>query len=101
MMKLVPALVILLAAAPAFAQGGASQSPPSPNAASSAPEPVNSVPPGALNMNTGNASNPNVSGPVGTTIVTPGMTPGASALPVPAAPTGQQPMANTVPAPSK
>lgn len=97
MLKFVPALALLLAASAAFAQGGASQSPPSPNAASAMPEPSNSVPPGALNMNTGSASNPNVSGPVGTTVVTPG----ASATPVPAAPSSQQPMANTVPAPSK
>jgi len=48
MTKFIPALALLLAATPAFAQGGATQSPPAPNAASSMPEPVGSVPAGSL-----------------------------------------------------
>jgi len=37
MTKFIPALALLLAATPAFAQGGATQSPPAPNAASRTP----------------------------------------------------------------
>ena len=96
MNKLIPALSLLLLSAPAFAQSGASQSPPAPNAGQSAPQPSNSLPAGAQNLNTGSASNPNVSGPVSTTVVTPG----AATSPVPAAPAGAQPLANTVPAPA-
>ena len=38
---------LVLAAGPAFAQAGSTQSPPAPNAASAGPEPTNSLPPGA------------------------------------------------------
>ena len=38
------ALALILAAAPAFAQSGSTQSPPSPNAATSAPTPATSAP---------------------------------------------------------
>ena len=48
MIKFIPALALLLAASTAFAQGGATQSPPAPNASTSMPEPVGSVPAGAL-----------------------------------------------------
>ncbi len=95
MLKFVPALAVLLASTAAFAQSGSTQSPPSPNASSSAPQPATSVPPGAANMNTGSASNPNVSGPLSTTVVTPG----ASTVPMMAAPAGSPPMAGTVPTP--
>ena len=96
MNKLVSALALLLLSAPAFAQGGASQSPPAPNGGESAPQPSNSLPAGAANLNTGSASNPNASGPVSTTAVSPG----AVAAPVPAAPAGSPPLADTVPAPA-
>ena len=96
MSKLIAAFTLLLLSAPAFAQSGASQSPPAPNGGENAPQPSNSLPAGAANMNTGSASNPNVSGPVSTTIVSPG----AVATPAPAAPAGAPPLANTVPAPA-
>jgi len=96
MNKVIPALTFLLMSASAFAQSGASQSPPAPSGNESAPQPANSLPAGATNMNTGSASNPNAGGPVSTTAVSPG----ATASPVPAAPAGNQPMANTVPVPA-
>ena len=96
MIKLLPVVALLFAAAPALAQSGSTQSPPSPNASSSAPEPTNSVPPGAANMNMGSASNPNVAAPLSTTVVTPG----ASTMPMAAAPGGNPPMAATVPTPA-
>ena len=67
MTKLIPTLAILLMAAPAFAQGGSTQSPPAPNSSSSAPQPANSLPGGTSNLNTGSAANPNPSGAVGST----------------------------------
>ena len=96
MNKFAPAIALILLSTPVFAQSGASSSPPSPNASSSAPEPANSLPPGAANMNIGSSSNPNVGGALGSTAVTPG----ASPAPMSAAPTAQQPMANTVPVPA-
>ena len=96
MNKLIPAFAFLLMSASAFAQGGSTQSPPAPSGSESAPQPANSVPSGAGNMNTGSASNPNAGGSVSTTVVSPG----ATASPVPAAPAGTQPMANTVPVPA-
>ena len=96
MNKVTPALAFLLVSAPAFAQGGASQSPPAPGGAESARQPANSLTTGAGNMNTGSASTPNASGPVSTTTVSPG----AAASPSPASPAGSQPMANTVPTPA-
>lgn len=60
---------LVLAAGPAFAQAGSTQSPPAPNAASAGPEPTNSLPPGAANM--GASRSPNVSGNLGTTTVAP------------------------------
>ena len=47
-------LALVLLAAPAFAQGGSTTSPSTPNAASAMPEPVGSVPAGSL---TGGATN--------------------------------------------
>jgi len=96
MTKIIPVLTFLLMSASAFAQGGSSQSPPAPSGGQSAPQPANSLPAGAANMNTGSASNPNAGGPVSSTAVSPG----ATASPVPAAPAGNQPMADTVPAPA-
>lgn len=61
MLKYAAALALTLAAVPAFAQVGATQSPPAPNAGSVAPQPVDSVPPGSLTS--GPAQSPNV-GPV-------------------------------------
>ena len=66
MLKYAAILVMLAAAGPAFAQAGASQSPPSPNAANSAPTPPGSEPPGATNMPA--SASPNVS--PGTTVQT-------------------------------
>ena len=72
MTKYIPALLILLAAGPVFAQAGGTQSPPSPNAASAEPQSSNSVPPGAENLNTHSAANPNLAGSaLGTTTFTP------------------------------
>lgn len=100
MLKIIPVVALLFAAAPALAQSGSTQSPPAPNSASSGPEPANSLPPGAANMNTGTSANPNAAGIVGTTAVTPtGIAPGALAT-TPGTTTSQQPMANTVPAPA-
>lgn len=96
MNRFIPALAILLLSSPVFAQSGTTQSPPAPNAGNSAPQPSSSLPSGAANMNTNSVANPNVSGPVGTTVVTPN----AATTPMTAAPTAQQPMANTVPAPA-
>lgn len=96
MKKLLPALAILLLSSPVFAQSGSTQNPPAPNAGESAPQPSGSVPPGAANMNTNSTSNPNISGPLSTTVVTPN----AATTPMPAAPTTQQPTAGTVPAPA-
>jgi hypothetical protein len=62
MLKYVPALVLVLAAGPVFAQAGATQSPPTPNASTSQPQSSNSLPPGAANMNTGSVQNPNLAG---------------------------------------
>lgn len=62
MFKYVPAVVLLLAAGPVFAQAGATQSPPSPNASSAQPQSSNSLPAGAANMNTGSVQNPNIAG---------------------------------------
>ena len=95
MLKLIPAATLLLASTAAFAQSGSTQSPPAPNSAASSPQPATSMPPGAANMNTGSVSNPNVSGPLSTTVVTPG----ASPMPMTAAPSGSPPMAATVPTP--
>ena len=44
------ALALLVASSPAFAQAGATKSPPSPNVAFASPTPAGSVPPGATNM---------------------------------------------------
>lgn len=61
MVKLVPALAVLLMATPVFAQGS-TQSPPSPNAGSSGPAVVNSVPPTASNTHSDETRNPNLAG---------------------------------------
>lgn len=96
MNKFIPALAILLLSSPVLAQSGSTQSPPAPNSGSSAPQPANSIPPGATNMNSGSTANPNVGGALGTTVVTPSATP----APATTAPAGQPPMAETVPAPA-
>src|SRR4051812_6210089 len=62
MLKYVPAIALLLAAGPVFAQAGATQSPPTPNAGASMPQSSNSLPAGAANMNTGSVQNPNLAG---------------------------------------
>jgi len=95
MLKYLPAVAILLASTAALAQSGSTQSPPAPNSSSSAPQPATSVPPGATNMNSGSTSNPNPSGAIGTTVVTPGAVP----VPMTAPPAGSQPMDATVPKP--
>lgn len=81
MLKYVSAIALLVAAGPAFAQGGATQSPPAPNASSAQPQTSNSLPPGAANMNTNSTQNPNLAGqavggtttgaPAGTTTTAP------------------------------
>ena len=62
MLKYVPALMLALAAGPVLAQGGATQSPPSPNAASAGPQSSNSLPAGASNLNAASPANPNLAG---------------------------------------
>ena len=62
MLRYVPVVALLLCAGPAFAQGGASQTPPSPNAGSAQPQSNASLPAGASNMNSGSAANPNLAG---------------------------------------
>lgn len=62
MLKYVPVIALLVAAGPAFAQSGATQTPPAPNASTSAPQTSNSLPPGAANMNTNSTANPNLAG---------------------------------------
>lgn len=96
MIKFAPVLAILLAAGPVLAQGADMRSPPTPNAASAAPAPANSMPPGTSNLNPGSVANPNVSGPVGSTDTSTGM----PASPV--APNNQPGSAfqNTVPTPA-
>jgi len=85
MLKYAPALVLLLAAGPVFAQGS-SQTPPAPGSAASGPQSNNSLPAGASNMNQMSNQNPNPSmGATGATLAAPG--PGAASsqtLPVPA-----------------
>ena len=66
MLKYATALTLLVLAGPAFAQAGATQSPPAPNASSASPIPPTSVPPGATNMPA--SASPNVS--PGTTVQT-------------------------------
>lgn len=61
MLKYVPAIVVLLAAGPVFAQG-ASQTPPAPGSAASGAQTSNSMPPGAANMNLNSTQNPNLAG---------------------------------------
>ena len=73
------AAALMLVAAPAFAQSGETQSPPSPNASSQGPTSANSVPPGALTANPSSPSNPFPSAGIGTTV-----TPGAVVAPAPA-----------------
>ncbi len=98
-----------LTAAPAFAQSGATQSPPAPNSSSSGPQSGNSVPSGGLTMNPSAPQNPNSSGGVTTNTATgqqvQPMTPGTT----PAAPSGStgptgspsDAFAKTVPTPAK
>ena len=62
MLKYVPAIVVMLAAGPVFAQGGATQNPPAPGSASSEAQSSNSLPAGAANMNLNSAQNPNAAG---------------------------------------
>ncbi len=62
MLKYVSVIALMIAAGPVFAQSGATQSPPSPNAGSSAPQTSNSLPAGAANMNTNSTANPNLAG---------------------------------------
>ena len=83
MLKYLPALALLVATAPAFAQAGATQSPPSPNAGQAQPQSGNSLPAGAANMNTGSVQNPNLAGSAlgGTSTTAPGavtVSPGAA-----------------------
>ncbi len=72
MTRFVLAAALFLAAVPAFAQSGATQSPPSPNASSQGPTSANSVPAGALTANPSSASNPCPSAGVGSTVTQPG-----------------------------
>lgn len=89
--------LVLGLAAPAFAQSGATQNPPSPNSGSSAPTPPNSLPAGAA------TSNPNSAGGATPTM---GAQTGTAGMPQPAAPSGStsnQPSGafqQTVPQPS-
>ena len=62
MLKYVVAIALLVAAGPVFAQAGATQSPPAPNAGVAQPQTSNSLPPGAANMNTNSTQNPNLAG---------------------------------------
>ncbi len=61
MMKFVPAIALLLAAGPVFAQG-ATQNPPAPGSSASEAQSSNSLPAGAANMNLNSAQNPNSAG---------------------------------------
>ena len=88
MTKFIPALAFLLMAAPAFAQNGATSSPPSPNSNQSAPEPANSVPAGALTANPNAPQNPNVSSGVTTSTVTGQQVQPMAPVTTPAAPSG-------------
>ena len=63
MLKLILAASLTLAAAPAFAQSGAT--PPAPNAAEATPNTATSVPPQALNVNPSGPRNPQRSGALG------------------------------------
>ena len=83
--------ILAIAAAPAFAQSGATQSPPAPNSSSSAPTPATSAPAGALTTNPGSVSNPNVSGNLG----------GSASVPAPPASGPSDAMSKTVPTPAK
>ena len=81
----VAAAALMLVAAPAFAQSGETQSPPSPNANSQGPTSANSVPAGALTANPSSPNNPFPSAGVGTTVTGPTTTApapaGASTVP--------------------
>lgn len=99
MTKLIPAVAILLMAAPAFAQQGGTMSPPAPNAAASAPQPANSVPPGASNLNTSGTNNPNVAGSIATTDTATGL-PATPTSPNPATQPGDA-FNRTVPQPAR
>lgn len=99
MIKLIPALAILLMAAPAFAQGGSTQSPPAPNSSSSSPQPANSLPGGTSNLNTGSTSNPNPSGVVGSTSTATGQ-PTAPVTAAPSSGAGDA-FSRTVPTPAR
>ena len=80
MLKYVPVVALLLAAGPAFAQSGQTQSPPAPSSGQSAPQTSNSLPPGAPNMNTNSTQNPNVAGQaVGGTTTQTGVPPATTA----------------------
>ncbi len=83
MMKFVPALALMIVAGPAFAQSGATQSPPSPLAGKSAPQTSNSLPPGAANMNTNSVQNPHLAGQAVGGTVTGGASTGNGTTPVP------------------
>jgi hypothetical protein len=97
MTKLLPALALLLMAGPVLAQG-VERSPPTPNAASAAPEPANAIPQGGSNLNTSGVNNPNPSGPVGVTGTSPGL-PGGTVATNPAATPGNA-FDRTVPTPA-
>lgn len=90
----------LLVAGPALAQTGATQTPPSPNAGQSAPEPANSLPAGAITTSQGAPQTGVVSG-------NSGASPSGAPQSQPAAPsgsTGGQPSGafeKTVPQPAK
>ena len=99
MTKLIPALAVMLLAAPAFAQSGATQSPPAPNSASSAPQPANSLPGGTSNLNTGSVSNPNTSGALSTTNTTTGQQ--TSPVTAPPASGAGDAFSRTVPTPAR
>ena len=88
MTKFIPALAILLMAAPAFAQSGTTTSPPSPNASNSAPQSANSVPAGALTANPNAPQNPNVSSGITTSTVTGQQVTPMAPVTTPAAPSG-------------
>lgn len=83
MTKFIPALALLLAVTPAFAQGGSTTSPPSPNAASSTVEPAGSVPAGSLTSGGNIQSGTTQSTTTGAAMPSPGL-----GLTTPAAPSG-------------
>ena len=103
MTRFIPALAILLMAAPAMAQIGNAQSPPSPNSSSSAPQTSGSVPAGSLTDKPGPSTGITTDTRTGA-VIPGGQAPGTPSLPSGSTgPTGNPSdgFARTVPTPAK